>query len=136
MTAVEMRLLLSRMEGTCRETRKHLDLIERQIEGRATRLALTDRIKKRSVGRSLSPWTPEDERRLQEHVDRLRFERRGELDALSRKLARQETAITVLCARRLQRSRSARGGGDLIPAVRHINGDCQVAVIGVDGRGG
>ncbi|ENN83797.1 hypothetical protein RHSP_41080 (plasmid) [Rhizobium freirei PRF 81] len=86
MTILETHVPLSRIEATYRRTREHLDLIESQIEGRATRMALTDRIKKRSFGRLVSAWTPEDERRFHENVDRLRFERRGELDALLRKL--------------------------------------------------
>ncbi|WP_454858518.1 hypothetical protein [Rhizobium binxianense] len=95
MSGLEMHLPLSRMVAGCRRSRAHLDLIERQIELRAMRMALTARVKNRPFRRSMPSWTRKDERRLQETIDRLRFERRGELDALSRRLARQEKAIAV-----------------------------------------
>ena len=96
MTSLERLLLLARMETACRETRRHLGLIERQIARRAESRTITDRRKVRYHGRGRSTWTPVDERLFREHADHLAFERRGEIEALSRKLARQEQAITDL----------------------------------------
>lgn len=93
MSSLDRPLLLSRMETACRQTRRHLGLIERQIARRAERLAITERAKKRSHSRGTSTWTPADERLFLEHVDRLIFDRRCEIDAFARKLAQQERAI-------------------------------------------
>jgi hypothetical protein len=46
-----------------------------------------------------SRWTPADERLFQSHLHAFEFRRRGEIEALSRKLVRQDAAITVLEAR-------------------------------------
>ena len=80
MSGLDTSLPLSRMAAGCRQTREHLDLIERQIERRATRMVLTARVKNRPFRRSVPSWTRKEERRLQETIDRLRFQRRGELD--------------------------------------------------------
>lgn len=90
--------LLSRMEVARRETYHHLDLVHRRIAARAERVAITEKAKARNRGhkRSGSRWTRSDEVLFQDHVDRLSFERRGELDALTRKLERQDRAITTL----------------------------------------
>lgn len=91
-------LLLSRMEAAKRETRHHLDLVRRQIAARAERLAVTEKakVRNRTHKRSGSRWTRSDEMLFQDHLDRLSFERRGELEALIRKLERQDRAITTL----------------------------------------
>ncbi|MBP2449814.1 hypothetical protein [Rhizobium leguminosarum] len=94
MTAAEQRLMLSRLEAACRQTRWNLDLIVRQIGHRAGRMADGDHgaCKRPSVRPSLSLWTPAGDRRFHEYVSRNRFERHAEIDALSRGLARQEQA--------------------------------------------
>ena len=89
----ERRVLLTRMEVAQAETQRHLGIIERQIAARAERLTITDRAKRRHQGRGASSWTNADERLLQEHVAKLTLARRGEIDALTRKLDRQERAI-------------------------------------------
>lgn len=91
-------VLLARMEVARRETRHHLDLIHRQIATRAERLAVTEKAKarNRTHKRSGSRWTRSDEMLFQDHIDRLSFERRSELEALTRKLERQDRAITTL----------------------------------------
>lgn len=100
MRSLEQRVLLSRMEAAAGQTRSHIILIERQIERRAERLTITARAKGRSFSRHSPSWTLEAERLFREHVERIAFERRGEIDALSRKLARQEKAIAMLRERR------------------------------------
>lgn len=96
MTTLDRLLLLARMEAACRQTRSHLGLIERQIARRAESLTITDRAKVRCHGRGRSTWNRLDERLYHDHVDRLSFERRVELDGLARKLVRQERAIADL----------------------------------------
>jgi hypothetical protein len=89
----ERHVLLTRMEVAQAETQRHLGIIERQIAARAERLTITDRAKRRHHGRGASSWTNADERRFQAHVAKLTLARRGEIDALTRKLDRQERAI-------------------------------------------
>ena len=96
MTMVNELMVLSRMEAARRQTRVHLDLVERQIEGRAERSTITARVKRRPFGRDGPAWTPGDERLFHEHLERLVFARRSEIEALSRKLARQDRAIAAL----------------------------------------
>jgi hypothetical protein len=89
----ERRAPLSRMEVAQAETQRHLGIIERQIEARAERLTITDRAKRWRHGRGASNWTNADERLFQEHVAKLTLARRGEIDALTRKLDRQDRVI-------------------------------------------
>ena len=89
----ERRALLTRMDVAQAETQRHLGIIERQITARAERLTITDRAKRWHHGRGASSWTKADERLFQEHVAELTLARRGEIDALTRKLDRQERAI-------------------------------------------
>lgn len=98
MNPVSPWVLLARMEAARRQTRHHLDLVHRQTAARAERLAVTEKAKarNRTHKRSGSRWTRSDEMLFQDHVDRLSFERRGELEALARKLERQGCAITTL----------------------------------------
>lgn len=87
------RLLLARMEAAQAETKCHLGVIERQIAARAERMTITDRAKRRPHGRSASSWTKADKWLFQQHVAELALARRNEIDALTQKLDRQETAI-------------------------------------------
>lgn len=91
----ENRAMLARMEGARAETERHIAIIERQIETRAERIAISANVKTRQFGRGTSRWGRADERDYQEAIAALRFERRNEIDALSRKLARQAGAIAA-----------------------------------------
>ncbi|GAJ95448.1 hypothetical protein [Rhizobium rhizogenes] len=98
MNPVSPWVLLSRMEAARRETCHHLDLVHRQIAARAERLVVTEKAKarNRTHKRSGSRWTRSDEVLFLDHVDRLTFGRRGEIEALARKLERQDRAITTM----------------------------------------
>jgi vacuolar-type H+-ATPase subunit E/Vma4 len=87
------------MEAAHRQTRAHLERIERQISARAERMTTTAKAKARRHPRGGSRWTRSDETMFRACVDQLSFERRGEIEALSRKLIRQEHAITVVRAK-------------------------------------
>lgn len=91
--------LLCRMEAAHRQTKAHLERIERQISTRAERMTMTAKAKARRQPRGGSRWTRSDETMFRACVDQLSFERRGEIDALSRKLMRQERAITAVRAK-------------------------------------
>jgi hypothetical protein len=95
MTNAEQRARLARMEATRAATARHLAVIERQIAARAERITITAHARTRHVGRSISRWSRTDEREFQDALATLRFARRGEIDALSRKLARQAGAIAA-----------------------------------------
>lgn len=94
-TESEQRAILARMERARAETERHLAVIERQIAGRAERIAMNAHVQTRRFGRPTSRWYPADERRYQETLATLRFARRAEIEALARKLARQAGAIAA-----------------------------------------
>ncbi|WP_434730683.1 hypothetical protein [Rhizobium binae] len=73
-----------------RETQRHLDCLTRQIAARAGRQATTVKVRSRARRRS--------GHRIhhQELVDRLAFERWGELDTIACRLAMQEQVIGEL----------------------------------------
>jgi hypothetical protein len=89
--AMNRLLLLRRMETARRQTKAHLDLIERQIAARAERMTISAqaqaKAKARSHPRGRSRWTRSDDALFREYLDQLSFERRGEIDALTRKLS-------------------------------------------------
>ncbi|MFI0847729.1 hypothetical protein [Mesorhizobium sp. IMUNJ 23232] len=92
---IEQRAMLARMEAAHAETERHLAIVERQIAARAERMTISTYAKTRTFGRSTSRRSRADERDYQESLAALRFERRGEIDALTRKLARQAGAIAA-----------------------------------------
>lgn len=97
----EQRVMLARMEKVRAETERHIVIIERQIAARAERMTTSTHVKTRQFGRSTSRWSRADERNYQDNLAALRFERRGEIDALARKLARQAGAIAAFRVRYL-----------------------------------
>jgi len=73
-----------------RETQRHLDCLTRQIAARAGRQAITVKVRSRSRRRS-SPHLFH-----REFVERLIFDRWGELDTLTSRLVVQEQIIDAL----------------------------------------
>ena len=106
--------LLSRMEAAHRQTKAHLELIERQISARAERMTTTAKAKARRHPRGGSRWTRSDETMFRACVDQLSFERRGEIDALSRKLTRQEHAITAVRAKTISNGPTSKAGAQAV----------------------
>lgn len=87
------------METAHRLTKAHLGMSERQIKARAEHMQINAKAKARSHRSCRSRWTRSDEAILRPYVEQLRFERRGEIAALSRKLSRQERAILTIRAK-------------------------------------
>jgi hypothetical protein len=98
-TFAERWATLARMEAAHAEAVRHLAVIERQIEARAERMTTSSRVKARQFGRASATWSRADERDFQANLATLRFARRGEIEALSRKLARQAGAIAAFRVR-------------------------------------
>ena len=93
------RALLSRMEEARRQTQHQIDLIDRQITRRMT--ALIPQLGRRQTGyrrgKAADPGAFLE--RYRANLAALTAERQSEIDALSRKLARQDAAIAALRAR-------------------------------------
>lgn len=89
---------LSRMEEARRQTRHQLAMIERQITRRMT--ALIPQIGRRHSGyrRGKAPEPAAFLERYRSNLAAITAERQPEIDALTRKLARQDKAIATLRA--------------------------------------
>ncbi|SJM34263.1 hypothetical protein [Mesorhizobium delmotii] len=89
----ERRTELLRMEEARRQTQRQLDMIDRQIIRRMT--ALIPQLQPRQSGyrRGRAPDASAFLERYRSHLAALTAERQPEIDALSRKLARQDLAI-------------------------------------------
>ncbi|WP_349509530.1 hypothetical protein [Rhodopseudomonas sp. AAP120] len=98
------------MEAAHAETARHLAVIERQIAARAERMTTSSRVKTRQFGRASATWSRAGERDFQSNLAALRFARRGEIEALSRKLARQAGAIAAFRVRH----RSSEPAGECV----------------------
>lgn len=94
-----LRTRLSRMEEARRQTQHQLDVIERQITRHMT--ALIPLIGRRHSGyrRGKAPEPTAFLERYRSNLAAITAERQPEIDALSRKLARQDRAIAALRAR-------------------------------------
>lgn len=91
--APELRRQLSRMEEARRQTQRQLDMVDRQITRRMTALipGLLPRRTHYRRGKATDPSAFLERYRSQ--LAALTAERQPEIDALSRKLARQQQAI-------------------------------------------
>lgn len=81
-----------------RQTQAQLDCLIRQIEARALRRVVRRRTRRRSSPGNI-PWSREDERAYQAEIDALSFEHLVVIEALARKLDRQDRAIDIITRR-------------------------------------
>lgn len=95
----ERQALLFRMEEARRQTQRQLDMIDRQITAKMT--ALVPSLERRRSGyrRGKPPALEAFLARYRSSLAAITAERQPEIDALSRKLARQEAAIAAFQAR-------------------------------------
>jgi hypothetical protein len=93
---VDRLVLLHRMEESRRQTQRQLDMIERQITRRMT--AFIPQLKPQHAGyrRGKAPNPSAFLERYRAHLAAITAERQPEIDALARKLARQDRAIAAL----------------------------------------
>lgn len=108
----EDRTRLSRMEEARRQTLHQLGMIDRQIIRRMTALIPQLGRKQSGYRRGKAPDPRAFLERYRSHLAAITAERQAEIDALSRKLARQDAAIETLRARCSPQSRSPRHGED------------------------
>ncbi|WP_247750813.1 MULTISPECIES: hypothetical protein [unclassified Rhizobium] len=96
---IDLQAQLLRMEEARRQTQHRLEMIERQITRklRATDPLINERRREYPRRRSPNPWTWLQ--RYRANLAALTAERQPEIDALARKLARQDTAIAALRSR-------------------------------------
>ncbi|OWZ92257.1 hypothetical protein B9J07_17410 [Sinorhizobium sp. LM21] len=91
--------MLARLEAARAETERRIAIIERQIAARAERMTTSCRVKARRFGHASTTGTRADARDVQAKIAALRFERRGEIEALDRKLALQAGATAAFRVR-------------------------------------
>lgn len=102
---------LSRMEEARRQTQRQLDMIERQVTRRMTAL-IPDLLPRRTHYRRGRAPDPETFlRRYRFNLAAITAEYQPEIDALSRKLARQDQAIVAL----RRRDEPARHAASALP---------------------
>lgn len=95
----DRRAQLLRMEEARRQTQRQLDLIDRQITRRMTVLIPQLHPRQITYRRGRPPDPGAFLERYRTTLAAITTERQPEIDALSRKLARQDTAIVALRAR-------------------------------------
>lgn len=94
-SAPDGRALLRRMEEARRQTQHQLDLIDRQIIRRMTAVIPQLHPRRNSYRRGKPPAPDAFLARYRTNLAAITAERQQEIDALSRKLARQDRAITT-----------------------------------------
>ncbi|HEV7323480.1 MAG TPA: hypothetical protein VGN91_00285 [Bosea sp. (in: a-proteobacteria)] len=90
---------LHRMEQARRQIQHQIDVIDRQIVRRMMAIIPSLGAKRRTYRRGRAPDPRTFLERYRGHLAALTAERQPEIDALSRKLARQDRAIAALCDR-------------------------------------
>ncbi len=94
--SVERRVLLSRMEEARRQTQHQLNMIDRQITRRMTAAIPHLRPARSGYRRGRPPEPGAFLERYRSNLAAITAERQPEIDALTRKLARQDQAIAAL----------------------------------------
>ena len=97
--APEFRRQLTRMEEARRQTQRQLDMVDRQITRRMTALIPGLLPRRTHYRRGKAPDPGAFLERYRTQLAALTAERQPEIDALSRKLARQEQAIASFLER-------------------------------------
>ncbi|MGR7993572.1 hypothetical protein [Xanthobacter sp. ZOL 2024] len=95
MSALDPRTRLFRMEEARRQTQHQLSMIERQITRRMTALIPQLQPKRKAFHRGRPPDPAAFLERYRSNLAAVTAERQHEIDALSRKLARQDEAIAA-----------------------------------------
>lgn len=95
----DRRAQLLRMEEARRQTQRQLDMIDRQITRRMTFLIPQLHPRQATYRRGRPPDPGAFLERYRANLAAITSERQSEIDALSRKLARQDIAIAMLRAR-------------------------------------
>lgn len=95
----EAQALLHRMQEARRQIQRQLDLIDRQITRRLTALIPQLKPKRACYRHGKPPDSNAFLERYRAHLAALTAERQPEIDALSRKLVRQDAAIAAFCHR-------------------------------------
>ncbi|PDT80874.1 hypothetical protein [Sinorhizobium sp. BJ1] len=91
--SIDRQARLRRMEEACRQTRHQLDMVERQIIRKMTALIPSLGARRPRYRRGRPPEPDAFLARYRSNLAAITAERQPEIDALSRKLARQEAAI-------------------------------------------
>ncbi len=99
MAILDPRTRLLRMEEARRQTQRQLDMIDRQITRRMTALIPQLQPQRKSYHRGKPPDPAAFLERYRSNLAAITAERQHEIDALSRKLARQDAAIAAFRAR-------------------------------------
>ncbi|MEZ5784574.1 MAG: hypothetical protein R3D70_24000 [Rhizobiaceae bacterium] len=108
MAALDPRTRLFRMEEARRQTQHQLGMIERQITRRMTALIPQLQPKRKAFHRGRPPDPAAFLERYRSNLAAITAERQHEIDALSRKLARQDDAIAAFRERyRIEHTRAA-----------------------------
>ncbi|WP_045024418.1 hypothetical protein [Rhizobium nepotum] len=98
-SSIDHHVELRRMEDACRQTRHQIDMIERQIIRKMTALIPSLGARRPGYRRGRPPERHAFLNRYRTGLAAIAAECQPEIDALSRKLARQEAAIASLRAR-------------------------------------
>ena len=107
------------MEEARRQIQRQLDMIDRQITRRMTALIPQLHPRQTAYRRGKSPDPGAFLERYRANLAAITAERQPEIDALTRKLARQESAIAVLRRRQLQPGRALCVKRDVVSSGRH-----------------
>lgn len=92
---IDHRERLRRMEEACRQTRHQLDMIERRIIRKMTSLIPSLARRKSGYRRGKPPEPDAFLARYRSNLAAITAERQPEIDALSRKLVRQEATLSA-----------------------------------------
>nr|WP_233279045.1 MULTISPECIES: hypothetical protein [Rhizobium/Agrobacterium group] len=94
--SIDRQAEMRRMEEACRQTRHQLDMIERQIIRRMTALIPSLGRRKYGYRRGRPPEPEAFLTRYRSNLAAITAQRQPEIDALTRKLMRQQSAIAAL----------------------------------------